>query len=186
MNNNMIFDQEPVQTSPDVERKIKQFQSLEGILKKKRKSRFFGLANQSQNTYFAFFQQGRILAYWRKGVKPNGYLYKHRPRWACFTRNITRVEDNYQGKKNHFYIVNRNTKNLHIKIDNQKLCDKWVEALTFFSQHYKFAPQEEWEVDDFNTIDPKVLVVIMEEQEKKHMTQITQKLDTKPIQELKK
>ena len=53
------------------------------------------------------------------------------------------------------------TKNLHIKCTNEEEANKWVTALSFFSNHYKFLEQEPWEVDDFNSINPRVMLVIM-------------------------
>lgn len=181
----MIFEEENLEENEETLRKIKQYSILEGVLKKKRRSTFFGFGNQSQNTYFAFFQKGKILVYWRSEKKPLGYGYNTRPKWACFTRNIIRIEENYQKKKNHFNLVCRNSKNLHLKHDNEKQANKWVETLSFLSSHYKFAQQEDWEVDDYNTIDSRVMLVIMVEQEQKHWAMIKDQLDTQSIHRTK-
>jgi hypothetical protein len=56
---------------------------------------------------------------------------------------------------------------LHLKHDKREEADRWVAALIFLSNHYKFSIEEPWEVDDYNCINPRVMLVIMMEMEKK-------------------
>lgn len=81
------------------------------------------------------------------------------------------VIPSYKGKKSHFFLkLKGKGKDLHLKCDDYKEANKWVESLTGLSDYYRGKRIVDWidERKDYKSeIDIRVTIMIMKEQESK-------------------
>lgn len=59
------------------------------------------------------------------------------PKCILYTEDILDVEDNYKGKKSHFNLKMKTGKNLHLKVDDSSMKDKWVRAIWELAKFYR-------------------------------------------------
>lgn len=79
-----------------------------------------------------------------------------------YTEDITDVEDKYKGKKTHFKLKFKNGKNMHLKIDDVNVKDKWVKGIWELAKFYRrkniedrdrtFSHKDTMEISIFNAI----------------------------------
>lgn len=94
---------------------------------------------------------------------------KSKPNCIIYVEEIVKVENNFKGKKNHFNIKLNNDKSIHIKHDDFKIKEVWVQALLNLSNFYRskkigqFNQERQYKED----LDVKVFNRIMREKERK-------------------
>lgn len=94
-----------------------------------------------------------------------------------FITEILQVTPNYKGKKGHFFLkLKGDGKDLHLKCDNTKDAERWVESLDGLSSFYMGKKIIDWvdERKDYkDEIDPRIMLMIMTEQESKNRVRPT-------------
>ena len=178
----------------DIKNQIERHSKIEGYIGKKKlkPGRFSSSGHQR---YFAFLEEGRIFAYWEQEPKS----YEDTPKFACLTRYVMIVKDNYENKKDHLYIVNENTKDIHQKFNKEIDQKRWADALKFFSGLYNplnkekygvagistlkkaYSDRKEWEMQNGNAVNPYIMLMIMCEREKIFWQIIEKKIDVTDI-----
>ena len=80
---------------------------------------------------------------------------------------IEGVDKDFEGKKGHFNIKMKNGKGIHLKHDDPKEAAKWTEAIEKICEVYKGKTILDFDMTDLwkDTIDPRVINMIMEELE---------------------
>lgn len=153
------------------------YYNLEGYLFKKRQHKIAGIFNDNRHRtrYFGFSKEGQI--FWYALTKPASWEGKYKPKWAILTRDIFSIDESYDNKNSHVLIKTHNAKQIHLKIPDLDLKYKWVDALTILSQKYKKKQKEDWEVQELNRIDPRVMLQIMMDIETKFWKDFKVKLE---------
>lgn len=84
--------------------------------------------------------------------------------------DIEGVQEKYQGKKNHF-LIKLKTHEMHLKCDDQKEADAWVEAINNLLQVFKGKKLVNFDIDRKykDKLDVRVQNLIMKELECKNL-----------------
>ena len=123
-----------LELTEDEKAKIKKLTVMTGVVKKKRdKGTVIALVSASEQKYFCFKGMGRFLVHYADKKKPGLY---DKPESVIFVNEIKEIVDNYEGKKSHFYLKMEN-EGIHMKCDEQKEKERWVESLRGLMEIFK-------------------------------------------------
>ncbi len=144
---------------------IKGLSSLRGIIKKKReKGSLVSMFSASTPRWFCFRGLGRFWVNYESDKKPGFY---DRPEAVVFINEIHEILTDHEGKKGHF-LVRLEKETIHLKCDEQRDKDKWVQSLEGLKLAYAGRKIFDWEDDrksHKDEIDIRVLHLIMDEHE---------------------
>lgn len=175
-----------LELTEDEKAKIKKLTVMTGVVKKKRdKGTVIALVSASEQKYFCFKGMGRFLVHYADKKKPGLY---DKPESVIFVNEIKEIVDNYEGKKSHFYLKMEN-EGIHMKCDEQKEKERWVESLRGLMEIFKGKKILDWDDDRRShkeEMDVRVMNIIMDEQEDEYMNEINKKLNFDSILKLKK
>ena len=107
-----------------------------------------------------------------------------KPKNVIYIDEIKSIEEKYKKKKNHFNVVLKNGKNLHLKCDKVEDMKNWVDCLNSLKQIYDGKKLVDFDINRKykDQIDVRVMNLIMEEHEKNYMDKISPKLNfNKPL-----
>lgn len=150
---------------------------MKGKVKKKRnQSSLISKLDSSVVRYFRLWCNGKFLCYYDEDPVSPLRLKQPKdvtkpPKGVTFITEIIEVMPSYKGKKSHFFLkLKGQGKDLHLKCDDYKQSNLWVESLTGLSDYYRGKRIVDWidERKDYKSeIDVRVTIMIMIEQESK-------------------
>lgn len=105
------------------------------------------------------------------------------PKNVIYIDEIDTIETKYKKKKNHFNVVLKNGKNLHLKCDKVQDMESWVDCLNSLKSIYEGKKLVDFDINRKykDQIDVRVMNMIMEEHEKTYYDKIRQRFNYEKI-----
>lgn len=153
--------------------KVDQYTKRRGFIKKKTEGLRgqLGINAGSENIFFSFMLQGRLLCYFSDTFKKNRELLG-----VIRVGRIIEVRDLGKTKKGQLVLVTADNEVVQLKCEEQKEASDWVSAIWFFKKLYEKEKNDDGDVLNLD-VDMETKIAIFKEIELEKWSTISSKYD---------